>query len=85
MKMIGARPAGPSEVKACNTFRIPVGIVLGDAREIGAARDDRQRATSADVDIGIAVQIRVVEEQLAHVIRHDVEHDLEAEIVRART
>jgi hypothetical protein len=57
--------------------RLPRRVVLADLHD-GVAR----AATSVHVVVGAPVAIDVVEEDLAHVIDHDVEHDLHPAVVR---
>jgi hypothetical protein len=59
-----------------NAAGVEVGVELAEAIDGGGL------AGAADVDVGLAVEVHVVEEHLPHVVGDDVEHHLETTFVR---
>ena len=78
-KRMGARPLKPSWLNDEDAARLPRRVVLADLHD-GVAR----AAAAVDVVVGPAVAVDVVEEDLPHVVAHDVEHDLHPAVVRVR-
>jgi hypothetical protein len=85
--MIGAGPARPSEVKAW----MPAGLKSGSYSVTWVKPDWskpsgrgalRARAGALQLDVGDAVEVHVVEEQLAHVVGDDVDHHQHVAVVR---
>ena len=70
-------PCTARGAEGLHSTRVPVGVVLRDPR------NGRSRSVARDVDVGLAVEIHVVKEDLPHVVHDDVQDHLEPLVVGA--